>query len=368
MLLIKSRWLSSPQAVFITVALAAGMGGAGYAEDAARPIPVQVRKVSQSEQTYDVSLTGSVEARTTSNVGFRISGRITSREVDVGDRVVQGQVIAKLESVEQNADVASAEAAVLAADATFNQSRANLQRQTSLLDKGVSTQALVDNAAEEAQAASAGQSTARANLGIARESLDNTILRAPATGVIVSRNAEAGQVVEAAQTVYTVAHEGARDAVFDVYEALLTRPLDTNTVEIALVSDPKVTVMGTVREVSPVIDETSGTVRVKVRLPENLPAEMTLGAPVTGIGHFDAGRVISVPRAALGRQGGQPVVWVLDEASRQVSAKPIKIASFRTRDVLVAEGLSDGDTVVVSGGQFLRPGATVEPRIEGEKG
>lgn len=130
-------------AASIAILAIVAMTDVAIGADAAKPIPVQVRQVSQTGQTYDVSLTGAVEARTTSNVGFRISGRITSREVDVGDHVTQGQVIARLESIEQTADVQSAQAAVLAADATYNQQRANLQRQTTLLQKGVSTQALV---------------------------------------------------------------------------------------------------------------------------------------------------------------------------------------------------------------------------------
>lgn len=360
----------SPPHIGLALALASGLvtAPACLAADTTRPVAVTVQRVAFQERQFGVELTGTVAAQNVSDVGFRISGRIQSREVDVGDRVTEGQILARLEADVQNADVFAAEAGVQSANATFRQREADYQRQVSLLEKGVGTQALVDDAEEQLQAATATQTTSRANLGIARDSLANTVLRAPIAGVVTAREAEAGQVVEAAQAVYTVAEDGERDAVFDVYEALLTRPLSGNRVDIRLVADPSVAVVGTVREVSPVIDADSGTVRVKVGLPQQLPAALSLGAPVTGMAQFNAGRVVSVPWSALSREGGKPAVWVLDPATKNVTAKQVSVASYRSNDVLVGDGLGDGEMIVTSGIPFLKPGITVEPRMEGEKG
>jgi membrane fusion protein, multidrug efflux system len=360
-----------PRPIFaIALAFAIGLATApaGLAADTARPVAVTVQRVAFQQTQFGVELTGAIAAQNVSEVGFRISGRIQSREVDVGDRVAEGHVLARLDADVQKADVFAAEAGVQSADATFRQREADYQRQVSLLEKGVGTQALVDDAQEQVQAAAAVQMTTRANLGIARDSLANTVLRAPITGVVTARQAEAGQVVEAAETVYTIAEDGERDAVFDVYEALLTRPLSGNRVDIRLVADPSVTVAGTVREVSPVIDAGSGTVRVKVGLPQQLPAGLSLGSPVTGMAQFDAGQAVSVPWSALSRENGKPAVWVLDPATNRVSARDVSISSYRSNAVLIATGLRDGEMVVTTGIPFLKAGITVEPRIEGEKG
>jgi membrane fusion protein, multidrug efflux system len=353
----------------VAVALASGLAAAPIclAAGTTKAVAVTVQRVAFQQRQFGVELTGTIAAQNVSEVGFRISGRIQSREVDVGARVTKGQILARLDADVQNADVFAAEAGVQSADATFRQREADYQRQVSLLEKGVGTQALVDDAAEQLQAATATQTTTRANLGIARDSLANTVLRAPIAGVVTARQAEAGQVVEAAQTVYTVAEDGERDAVFDVYEALLTRPLSGNRVDIGLVADPSVTVIGTVREVSPVIDADSGTVRVKVRLLQQVPAALSLGAPVTGMAQFDAGRVASVPWSALSREDGKPAVWVLDPATNSVSAKSVSISSYRSNDVLISNGLGDGEMIVTTGIPFLKPGIAVEPRMEGEK-
>ncbi|WP_163595045.1 HlyD family efflux transporter periplasmic adaptor subunit, partial [Klebsiella pneumoniae] len=87
------------------------------------------------------------------------------------------------------------------------------------------------------------------------------------------------QVVQAAQTVFTVAEDGDRDAVFNVQETLVAGVHGSTPppVAVALLADPKVTAQGTVREIAPVVDPASGSVRVKVALPAT-PAAMPLGA------------------------------------------------------------------------------------------
>jgi membrane fusion protein, multidrug efflux system len=350
------------------VAALCGLSIAGaipsQAEDAATPIAVTVQAATAEVRKFGVELTGAVAARKVSEVGFRISGRLRARNVDVGDRVTKGQILANMEADVQNADVFAAEAALQSADATYRQREADFQRQVSLLENGVGTEAQVENAQEQLQAAAATQTTSRANLGIARDSLANTILRAPVTGVVTARKAEEGQVVEAAQSVYAIAEDGDRDAVFEVYEALLTKPLTENRVDIRLVADPSVHVTGTVREVSPVIDTGTGTIRVKVGLPQQLPAPFSLGAPVAGTARFDAGHGVAVPWQSLSREGGTPAVWVVDAATNTVLVRPVTVSAYRSNAVLIGEGLGEGDLVVTSGLQFLKPGIAVEPRMQ----
>jgi membrane fusion protein, multidrug efflux system len=361
------RGLSKPAfrlAALCGLSLAAAIPS--HAADAAGPIAVTVQAATAETREFGVELTGAVAARKVSEAGFRISGRLRSRDVDVGDRVTKGQILANMEADVQNADVFAAEAAVQSADATYRQREADFQRQVSLLDNGVGTEAQVDNAQEQLQAAAATQTTSRANLGIARDSLANTVLRAPVTGVVTARRAEAGQVVEAAQSVYAIAEDGDRDAVFEVYEALLTRPLSENRVNIRLVANPAVTVTGTVREVSPVIDGGTGTIRVKVGLPRQLPAPLSLGAPVAGTARFDAGHGVTVPWRSLSREGGKSAVWVVDRATNTVSVKPVTVSAYRSNTILVGEGLGEGDLVVTAGIPFLKPGIAVEPRMQGD--
>ncbi len=144
--------------------------------------------------------------------------------MEIGDHVEAGQVLARLEAREQTADVTSAKAGVQSAEATLRQVSAAFDRQKTLLANGFTTQSSHDNAQQALQAARATLDAARSNLATAQEQLVYTSLQADASGVVVARNAEAGQVVEAAQAVFSIARDGERDAIFDVNERLLARP------------------------------------------------------------------------------------------------------------------------------------------------
>lgn len=347
--------------------LALALAACGEERDpAARaPFPVRAQVVAASQHASSVALTGEVRARVQSDLAFRTSGRISERLVEVGDHVEAGQVLARLEAQEQTADVASASAGVQSAEATLRQATATYERQKSLLAGGFTTQTNYDNARQALQAARATLDAARSNLGTAQEQLAYTTLTADASGVVVARNAEAGQVVEAAQTVFTVARDGERDAVFEVYERLLARRPAEDTIELALVSNPAVRTTGRIREVAPAIDPATGTVRVKISIDAPPPA-MTLGAAVTGIGRFHPDTVFILPASAFFTENGKPAVWAVDPRSHAAAIKPIVVDSYRTGELLVRSGLEAGDIVVTAGVQLLRPGQIVNPLMTGQ--
>jgi RND family efflux transporter MFP subunit len=354
-----------PATLFVTGGLALALAACGQEENQAPrlPTPVKAQIVAASQNVPSVALTGEIRARVQGDLAFRSTGRIAERFVDVGDHVEAGQVLATLESREQTADVASATAAVQSAEATLRQTTAAFDRQKALLASGFTTQTSYDNAQQALQAARATLDAAHSNLQTAQEQLTNAALTADASGIVVARNAEAGQVVEAAQAVFTVARDGARDAVFDIHEGLLARQPADDTVALALVSDPAVTATGKVREVAPAIDPTTGTVRVKITV-ETPPPAMTLGAAVTGIGRFQPNTVFVLPWGAFFTDKAGPAVWTVDPQSRTVALKPVVIDSYRTGAFLVKSGIEAGDVVITSGAQMLRPGQIVDPLME----
>lgn len=351
-------------AVSFTLALAACGEANGPAERA--PLPVKAQVVAGSQHALSVVLTGEIRARVQSDLAFRVTGRIAERLVGIGDHVEAGQALARLEAQEQTADVASATAGVQSAEATLRQATSAFERQKALLASGFTTQTNYDNALQALQAARASLDVARSNLATAREQLVYTTLTADASGVVTARNAEAGQVVEAAQAVFTVARDGERDAVFDVYEGLLARPPADDMIEIALVANPAVRASGRVREVAPAIDSSTGTVRVKIAIAEP-PAAMTLGAAVTGVGRFKPDKVFALPWTAFFAKDGKPAVWAVDPVSRAAAIRPIVVDSYRTGELLVRDGLEAGDIVVTAGTQLLRPGQIVKPLISADQ-
>jgi membrane fusion protein, multidrug efflux system len=305
-----------------------------------------------------VTATGSVQARFRADLSFRVSGRVIERLVDVGDHVETGKVLARLDPTEQQADVDAGMAAVAASEAQLRVARTNFDRQKALISQGFTTATAFDQAQEALRSAEASLETAQAQFGTAKDALGYTELRADAAGVITARSLEVGQVVQAAQPVLALARDGDRDAVFDISESVFSGDLQSDQILLRLVSNPNVTATGHVREVSPVLDPKTSTVRVKVAI-ENPPAEMALGSAVVGTAKSKPVAQIAVPWTALTAKGSQPAVWLVDSSSNTVFLQPVTIAAYQAGSVVISAGLVPRDRVVVDGGKLLSVGQAV---------
>jgi len=324
-----------------------------------QPIVVRSVEVKLSDYAPSTSLTGVIAARTLNNLSFQVGGRVAERSVDIGQRVTKGQVLARLDPQEQQSDVRAAQASLYAAQAQLRQAAAAFERQKTLLAQGFTTRRDYDQADQAQRVAQSGVESAQSQMSNAEDRLTYTELKASADGVVTARTIEVGQVVQAAQTVFTVAEDGDRDAVFNVDEALVARNPVAPDVMIALISDPRIKAPGQVREVSPAVDPASGSIRVKVMVP-NTPIEMPLGAAITGTIVSKPQPAIVLPWQALMSDAGKPAVWTIDPATKVVALAAIEVQSFASGVVVVAKGLEVGQSVVAQGGQLLSPGQVVE--------
>jgi membrane fusion protein, multidrug efflux system len=304
------------------------------------------------------TLTGEVQARFRADLSFRVSGRVLERLVDVGAHVNAGDLLARLDPAEQQADFDAATAGVAAAESQLRVAKATFDRQTSLISSGFTTRVAYDHAQEELRTAESTLESAKAEMGRAREALGDTELHARAAGVITARSLEVGQVVQAAQSVFTLAQDGERDAIFDVPESMFLGDVDHGHVSLALVSGPNITAVGYVREISPAVDPKSSTVRVKVAI-QNPPPAMTLGSAVAGTAGTKAATEITVPWTALTATGSKPAVWIVDPKTSTASLKPVIVGAYEAGAVLIKEGLEAGDRVVIDGGKLLSSGQPV---------
>lgn len=320
--------------------------------------PISTAAVEPVASADSVTLTGSIAAQVESNLSFRTSGQIVERSVDIGDRVSEGQILARIDPKVQQADVESARAASASASADVEQATSAFQRSQSLFERGYITRREFDVADQALKVAEANAVSAAARLQSAEESLSFTNLTAEADGIVTARELDTGEVAQAAATVFTVALDGPRDAVFDIYESLLLGGNEPPQVTVALAADPAVTATGRIRQVSPTVDQRSGTVRVKVGL-EAAPEAMTLGAAVVGTTELPSFGGVVIPAGALTSLNGSAAVWVLDPASGEVQPRPVTVSSYQASTLTVSSGLNAGDRVVVEGTKLLRPGERI---------
>jgi RND family efflux transporter MFP subunit len=319
---------------------------------------VRTEIVQPRDRQASVTLSGEVQARFRADLAFRVSGRVLARYVDVGARVQAGEVLAVLDPAEQQADVDATTAGVLAAESQLRVAKVTLERQKALIASGFTTRTVYDQAQEGLRTAEGVLEAAKAALGTSKDALGYTALRAEATGVVTARSLEVGQVVQAAQPVFSLAQDGERDAVFDVYESIFFGDLVGSRVSLALVSDAGVMASGYVREISPAIDAKSATIRVKVAI-QDPPAAMTLGSAVAGAVKAKAQQQIALPWSALAAAGSMPAVWTIDPATKTAALKPVTIGGYEAREVLIEAGLKPGERVVIDGGKLLSVGQAV---------
>jgi RND family efflux transporter MFP subunit len=320
--------------------------------------PVRTVTVERNAEGETVSLTGQVRAKDEASLAFRLDGRMIERPAHVGDVMRPGQIVARLDPLNQQNSLHSAQADLTSAEAVFDEARLAFRRQQELLKHEVTSQAKFDEAQQKLRTSEAQVASAQAQLRIAQDRLGYTTLVADAAGVITAVGAEAGEVVRAGQMVVQLAHDGARDAVFDISEQIIrTGPRDP-LVEIALTADPQVKASGRVREVAPQADSATRTFRVKVAIIDP-PEAMRLGATVTGSIRLAPPPGVEVPASALTEANGRPAVWVVDAQSQSVSLREVDVLRYDPGDVVISRGLETGDVVVTAGVQTLRPGQKV---------
>lgn len=319
---------------------------------------VRTVTVEAGKLANEVQLSGEIQAEKNVGLAFRIGGRVVERQVNVGDRVAVGQIVARLDpTLERNA-LAAARAALEAARGEVNTTRSTFERQERLMAQGFTTRPRFDQALKAQEAAQAQLENAEAQLELAQDRLGFTELRASVAGTVTARNVEPGEVVQPGQVIAQLARDDGRDAVFNIPAGLLeTKSADT-IVRVALADAPAVTALGRVREIAPQADPVTRTFAVRVGL-DNPPEAMRLGSTVVGTVEAATTAIIAVPASALTQQGTSPAVWIVDPAKSTVSLRAIDVLRFDPSQVIVSQGLVPGEIVVTGGIQALHPGQRI---------
>lgn len=319
-----------------------------------------VELVTAQEQPVqiDLQLSGSITTTDSVQMSFRQAGRVTGVSVDEGDRVTQGQELARLDSVQQDQALRVAEAGLEAAQAGLAQARQASDRADALLARGVGTRAARDDALRALSEAEGAIERAESTLEQARRAVQDTVLRAPQDAVVTARDMAPGQIVGAAQPVLTLATLDGLEAVFDAPDHPRLDRAMGSPVRLVTIDIDRPEMRGTVSEISPLVDPATGTVTLRVRIEDAGADTALLGAAVRGHVDIAVDRGIAVPWTALMRDGDRPAVWRVDQDNR-VSLVPVTIGQFADGVVYLSDGITVGDVVVGAGSQLLYPGRQV---------
>ena len=343
----------------IAVLALVGCASEANVEINARPAVVEQPLVARAGATETYA--GEVRARHEGTLGFRIAGKLLTRNVDAGAVVKRGAVLATLEAQDLQLQVESARAAVAAASADLSLTKAELERHRELLAKKYISQALFDARLNAHKAAEAQVAQARSQLSIAQNQSGYTVLRADADGVVTSTLIEAGQVVAAGMPVLRLARDGDREVLIAVPENRISLFALGMPVLIEVWAKDNARFPGSVRELSPEADPRTRTYDVRVALAgTDVPVQLGMTARVF-LDAGDAPPALMLPLSALHELAGAPAVWRLDPKSKQVRLVPVQVGSYREEGVALLAGVSADDWIVTAGVHKLSEGQLVRP-------
>lgn len=320
--------------------------------------PVRAEQVGASRENSSTRYAGEVRARYETALAFRVGGRVSTRQAEVGSVVKAGQVLATLDPQDYALALRAAQAQLVAAEAEARLAQQDLQRFTELRAQNFISQAELDRRRSGADAAQARVRQLRAEAARQGNQQAYTRLTAPHAGVVTAIAFEAGQVVAAGQPLAQLAQRGELEVRIDVPENALDGLRAANDLTIRLWSLPDKTYAGTLRELSPMADAASRTYSARVRVVQP-DADVKLGMTATVEARQVAAPSLSVAQSALFRVNGRPQVWVLDRQSGKVAARSVRIGALKGDRATIEAGLAAGEWVVTAGVHKLAPGQQV---------
>lgn len=314
-----------------------------------------VRPDISTTQTF----TGVVAARVQSDLGFRVSGKVIQRLVDVGQHVHKGQPLMRIDPIDLNLAITNQKGAVASAKAKFVQTQADEARLRSLVAAGAISAMAYDQAVSALNSAKAQVEAAQAQADVATNASQYAELKADVDGLVVNTAAEPGQVVAAGQTVVQLARDGAREAAVELPETL--RPALESVAQASLYGSPARSATARLRELSQAANAVTRTYSARYVLSEELK-DAPLGATVkiaVQNSQTTEKPALSVPLGALRNAGDKYSVWVIDHASMTVQERAVNVRSLGLETAAVLGDLQSGDTVVALGAHLLHPNQKV---------
>ncbi|TCS75248.1 efflux RND transporter periplasmic adaptor subunit [Pectinatus cerevisiiphilus] len=319
-------------------------------------VRTQVIQAADTGQNY--TYPGEVRGRYESQLAFQVTGKIIKRNVQLGSRVNAGDVLMQMDAKDIQQTVNSNSAQVYSAQSQLKLAKSNLERYQQLLDGGAISHAQYDQYVNAYDAATAAVQQATAQYTQGANQLDYTLLTADQSGVVSAITAEAGQIVNAGQTVVTIVQDGEREIEINVPENRLEELKTAGRFQVTFWALPNVTLNGQVREIAPMADPTTRTFKVRISLLNPSPA-IKLGMTATvSLADVDATTGFSIPISALYQTGDTPAVWVVN--NNILTLRPIKTGSFGNGTIQVLTGLETGDRIITAGVHKLEEGQRVK--------
>lgn len=320
---------------------------------APRPVLAANVEAAASQQS---AYTGVVAARTESDLGFRVSGKVIERKVDPGQHVSRGDTLLVLDIGDFELALRSAKNRVNAAQAQLRQRRDDASRYQRLASTGAVSRQIFDQSATNLRVAEAELAAAQSDASQIENRRTYSVLRADNDGVVTDVRVEHGQVVAEGQIVARLAHDGAREAIINLPEN--QREQASHKALALPFGAPDQAVTATLRELSASADPVTRTYRARYVLHGTFD-RFALGSTITlRLQGSDSLPQTHVPIGALHDTGSGTGVWLIGDDDK-VSFAPVVVAYLGQEDAVLSSGVSPGQIIVALGAHLLHNGDSI---------
>ena len=324
--------------------------------------PIRTITVTDAASGQVRKFSGVIEASDTSNLSFQIGGNVQEVNVNQGDQVTQGQVLAVLDQEPFRLNVQAAQANLQTARAEVAQAAAEFDRQATLYEQGWVARARYDNAERDYRSAASRVDYAVARLDLAQRDLRNTTLTAPFDGFLSVRSIDPFVEVQAGQRLFQIDAVGGFEAAFGVPETTIDRVILGMPASVAFrnFNSP---IEALVTEVGSAAG-TGNTFPVKAALmepPEAVRPGMTAEVTLTLADESSrSGYLVPLSAVTPGDNPDEGFVFIYDSDTGTVRRTLVKPLETLARNVVAVTGIQGGDIVATAGANFLVDGQAVE--------
>ena len=338
-----------------------------------KPLPsVVVQAVTAKDVAGQTDFVGRTEASQRVDVRARVSGTLLKRPFEEGHEVEQGAVLFEIDPAEFQANLLSAEAQVAKAQASLNENDRNLKRYEVLLQKEAASEAQYDIAKSKADQSRADVSAAQAEVERVKLDLGYATITSPIAGRSGISDVDVGNIIGPDSGVlvtvldldptYVIFSVGERDYL-NFMEATKAGKAEKFTPQIRLANDKLYEFPGKVDVVDNKVDPATGTINVRLTFP-NPDRILVPGQYVSVILTRETPeKQIVIPQSAVQENQAGPFVLIVNGEGR-IEARPVKTGDRVEDGVVVLDGLTVGETLVVEGIQKVRPGAEVQTAFQ----
>lgn len=318
--------------------------------------PAKLIEIAATDNVRSLSFPAIVEASSSVNLTFQVSGLIEDVAVTEGDDVVNGQVIARLDQRDFRNNLATMQA-------QYNSAQSEFERAERLLNQDAISRSVYEQRQSQ-------RDVARANLDSARKALEDTVLRSPFDGVVAVVQAVDFQNIAAQQDVVTLQTTGAAEAVVQIPATLVANSGRVEPIETALLLDAAPDQRLAAEFYSSTGQADTQTQTFEVRFAFMPPEDLLVLPGMTGT--IESSLLIAaedgttdqilVPLSSIVAEGGQTFVWLVDTETMTVSRQAITVDEGNEgigEGIGVTNGLSPGDIIVGAGSAFLHEGMQV---------